>query len=113
MTNNESLLEPRRLYVIGDIHGRSDLLRRMIVAIARDLAADFTADCLTVTVGDYIDRGPDSRGVMDRLAQRPFPTRFIPLKGNHEVLVQNFLQDPWPWTRGAAMADWKRCTRMG
>jgi Calcineurin-like phosphoesterase len=102
MINDGILAEPRRLYVIGDVHGRSDLLHRMIIAIARDLAADLTADCLTVTLGDYIDRGPDSRGVMDRLSQRPFPTKFIPLKGNHETLMQNFLQDP------LAMDTWRR-----
>src|SRR5262249_21380647 len=65
-----------RLYVIGDIHGRSDLLDRLTDAIAGDLKAAPADGCLTVTIGDYIDRGPDSRGVLDRLARNPFPTEF-------------------------------------
>ena len=85
---------PRRLYVIGDIHGRSDLLDRMIAGITRDLDARPMEHCLTVTVGDYVDRGPDSRGVLERLARNPFPTDFVALKGNHEDLLATFLRDP-------------------
>ena len=86
--------EPGRLYVIGDIHGRADLLDRMIAAIGRDFAAAPRADSLTVTVGDYIDRGPDAKGVIDRLAQNPFPTEFLGLKGNHEAMLARFLEEP-------------------
>jgi serine/threonine protein phosphatase 1 len=89
-----SFLEQGRLYVIGDIHGRSDLLDRMIAAIARDLEANPVEESLTVTLGDYIDRGPDSRGVLDRLIKNPFPTKFIALKGNHELMFESFLRDP-------------------
>ncbi len=81
------------LYVIGDIHGRLDLLDRMIAAIQRD-AGEHGTDSLTVTVGDYIDRGPDSRGVIERLMVNPFPGRFVALKGNHEAILENFLADP-------------------
>src|SRR5262249_18291629 len=84
----------RRLYVIGDIHGRSDLLDRLVGEIGRDLKAAPMDDCLTVTIGDYIDRGPDSRGVLERLARNPFPTEFVALKGNHEALFETFLRDP-------------------
>ncbi len=83
-----------RAYVIGDIHGRSDLLDRMVNQIFRDLDANPVRDCVTVTIGDYIDRGPDSRGVLDRLAHNPFPTRFVALKGNHEALFETFLPHP-------------------
>jgi serine/threonine protein phosphatase 1 len=89
-----SVLERGRLYVIGDIHGRSDLLDRMVAAIARDLEANPVEESLTVTLGDYIDRGPDSRGVLDRLIKNPFPTQFIALKGNHELMFESFLHDP-------------------
>lgn len=82
-----------RLYVIGDIHGRLDLLDRMIDEIRRDTEQS-EPECLTVTLGDYIDRGPDSRGVLDRLARNPFPARYIALRGNHELLFENFLSDP-------------------
>jgi serine/threonine protein phosphatase 1 len=86
--------EPSRLYVIGDIHGRLDLLDRMIGLIGHDLAQHPCADTLTVTVGDYIDRGPHSRGVLERLANNPFPTPYVAIKGNHEDIFEAFLNDP-------------------
>src|SRR6266480_7458326 len=49
-----------------------------------------TSDCVTVTLGDYIDRGPDSRGVLDRLVRNPFPTALVALKGNHEAPLEMF-----------------------
>jgi diadenosine tetraphosphatase ApaH/serine/threonine PP2A family protein phosphatase len=85
--------EKARLYVIGDIHGRLDLLDQLIDAIKRDVG-QVASDCLTVTLGDYIDRGPDSRGVIERLLANPFPTPYIALKGNHELLLESFLVDP-------------------
>ena len=85
---------PDRLYVVGDIHGRADLLEQMIAKITRDLDPALAKGCLTVTLGDYVDRGPESRMVVDRLADNPFPTAFIALKGNHEVLLERFLSDP-------------------
>jgi serine/threonine protein phosphatase 1 len=94
MNANSPSVQPDRLYVIGDIHGRSDLLDRMIGEISRDLDANPVAESLTVTLGDYVDRGPDSRGVLDRLVRNPFPTRFVALKGNHEALFERFLREP-------------------
>ena len=94
----------RRCYVIGDIHGRLDLLDQLIAKINRD-AKEHGADCLTVTLGDYIDRGPNSRGVLDRLLSNPFPGPYVALKGNHEALLEKFLVDPasgldWRWVGG-------------
>jgi serine/threonine protein phosphatase 1 len=86
--------EPRRIYAIGDIHGCRDLLDRMIEEIRGDLAACPVDRALTVTLGDYVDRGPDSRGVVERLAGNPFPTGYVALKGNHEDMLVRFLQDP-------------------
>ncbi len=83
-----------RLYIIGDIHGRSDLLDRIVDEIYRDVEKHKGGECLTITLGDYVDRGPDSRGVLDRLARNPFPTDYVALKGNHEVLFESFLRDP-------------------
>ena len=94
MVSTAPLPDTGRLYVIGDIHGRSDLLDRMVGEIANDLTARPIAASLVVTVGDYVDRGPDSRGVIERLLRNPFPTRLIALKGNHEVLLEGFLLDP-------------------
>src|SRR5262245_45557187 len=81
------------LYIIGDIHGRLDLLDQMIEAIQRD-AETYDGQSLTVTLGDYIDRGPNSRGVLNRLLTNPFPGEYVALKGNHEVLLENFLERP-------------------
>jgi serine/threonine protein phosphatase 1 len=94
--------EPERLYVVGDIHGRSDLLDRLTAEIVRDLAAHPVASSLTVTLGDYVDRGADSRGVLDRLIRNPFPTPLISLKGNHEALMAALLEDP------ALASHWRR-----
>lgn len=83
-----------RLYVIGDIHGRLDLLTKMIDEIQRDLNEHQGPQSMTVTLGDYVDRGPESCGVLDLLATNPFPTQFVALKGNHESLFETFLGDP-------------------
>jgi serine/threonine protein phosphatase 1 len=82
-----------RLYVIGDIHGRLDLLDQVINAIHRDVE-EHGSEALTVTLGDYIDRGPASRGVLNRLMSNPFRTPLIALKGNHEELLEAFLDNP-------------------
>jgi serine/threonine protein phosphatase 1 len=82
-----------RLYVIGDIHGRLDLLDHMIEMIDLDVQ-EYGGDNLIVTLGDYIDRGPDSRGVLDRLLNNPFPGRYVALRGNHETLLESFLKTP-------------------
>jgi serine/threonine protein phosphatase 1 len=84
----------RRVYVIGDIHGRSDLLDRIVEEIKRDIEEKPTGEAVTITLGDYVDRGPDSRGVLDRLISNPFPTEYIGLRGNHEELFEAFLNDP-------------------
>jgi serine/threonine protein phosphatase 1 len=91
-----------RLYIIGDIHGRSDLLDLMVDEIKRDIAKYGRRESLTITLGDYIDRGPDSRGVLNRLARNPFPTRYVALKGNHEALFEDFLKRP------SAADQWRR-----
>jgi serine/threonine protein phosphatase 1 len=83
--------DDKRVYIIGDIHGRSDLLDRMVNAIYRDIEKHSWRESLTITLGDYVDRGPDSRGVLERLARNPFPGEYLPLKGNHEVLFESFL----------------------
>lgn len=103
-----------RVYAIGDIHGCSELLDLMVEAIREDLAAHPARDALTVTLGDYIDRGPDSRGVLDRLARNPFPTDYVALKGNHEQMLETFLRDPataphWLMNGAGGNAAFVRC----
>lgn len=84
------------VYAVGDIHGRLDLLRDLLQLIEDDAGARAQATRRTlVFVGDYIDRGPDSSGVVADLIARRFPgfdTHF--LKGNHEAILLNFLNDP-------------------
>jgi len=91
-----------RCYVIGDIHGRLDLLDSMIELIARDVEHGEADHYLTVTLGDYVDRGLNSSGVLDRLASNPFPTPYVALKGNHELMLEQFLEDP------STAEDWLR-----
>lgn len=95
----------RVVWAIGDIHGRLDLLDRLLSAIVEsDPVREGTRPVL-VFLGDYIDRGANSRGVIDRLttlADDPaFETHF--LKGNHEDKMLEFLDDP---TVGAAWCDY-------
>src|ERR1022692_4667080 len=90
---SEFSIDNIRLYIVGDIHGRSDLLDRIVDEIHRDIERYGYRECLTITLGDYVDRGPDSRGVLDRLSRNPFPTNYVALRGNHEVLFESFLHD--------------------
>lgn len=77
------------VYAIGDIHGRLDKLIAVQAEIARD-AEKLSGTKLLITMGDYIDRGPSSAGVLDLLLVPPlddFPR--IALGGNHEVMMLN------------------------
>lgn len=82
-----------RIYAVGDIHGRADLLDRLAQRVGADLAARPALEAVTVFVGDYVDRGVDSRGVLERLARAEFPTRIVALRGNHEEAMLRFLDD--------------------
>jgi serine/threonine protein phosphatase 1 len=90
-----ALPQGQLLYAVGDIHGRADLLRDLIAAIAADAAASGAAERRAlVFLGDYVDRGPDSRAVVDVLLNglpQGFETHF--LKGNHEAMLLDFLRD--------------------
>ncbi len=82
-----------RAYAIGDIHGHLGLLRGVHDLIADDMARHGAAP--VVHVGDLVDRGPDSRGVIDHLAQGIAAGRdWIVLKGNHDRMFSRFLNDP-------------------
>lgn len=82
------------IYAIGDVHGRSDLLDRAFSRIDADLATNPPRRAIQVFLGDYIDRGPDSFGVLDRLINRGQTHEVVCLKGNHELFLLEFLRDP-------------------
>ena len=87
--------EGQRIYAIGDIHGRLDLLDSMVERIRADIALRPHPKTEFVALGDYVDRGPDSRGVIDMLIalrNSDLPTRF--LLGNHDSYIPEYLADP-------------------
>ena len=84
-----------RIYAIGDVHGRADLLERLRTVIVEDAKWHPIARKVVVYLCDYVDRGPDSRGVVDMLARKPLPGfESVFLKGNHEDSLLQFLTDP-------------------
>jgi len=83
-----------RVYAIGDIHGRLDLLNRLHQLILDDAAASKASQRTLIYLGDYVDRGPDSAGVIELLSQETLPGfTAIHLKGNHEDFFLRFLDD--------------------
>lgn len=89
------------LYAIGDVHGRADLLSVLFDRIDVERAGGAAQNMIHVFLGDYVDRGPYSREVLDLLIERGsrFPSVF--LKGNHESYLLEFLENP------EIFADWR------
>jgi diadenosine tetraphosphatase ApaH/serine/threonine PP2A family protein phosphatase len=86
----------RRVYAIGDVHGRRDLLEQLLDRIrAHAAAASSPATNVLLLLGDYIDRGPDSKGVIDLLLGFDAPDwETVFLRGNHDQALLDFLNDP-------------------
>jgi serine/threonine protein phosphatase 1 len=86
----------RRVYAVGDVHGRADLLIRLMQDLREDIArGEYKGRPVLIFLGDYIDRGFQSKEVIDALISdivSPFETYF--LKGNHEAAMLQFLNDP-------------------
>lgn len=79
-------------YVIPDIHGRYDLLQDGLDRIAEHSARE---PGVIITIGDYVDKGPDSRAVIERLMQGVFAGwGLVALKGNHDAIMVDALRDP-------------------
>lgn len=95
-----------RLYAIGDIHGHLDKLKQVHDWIARDQAKNGPATI--VHVGDLVDRGPDSKGVIDYLiAGRDRGEDWVVLKGNHDRMMSLYLQaEPQRDPRLRSEFDW-------
>jgi serine/threonine protein phosphatase 1 len=88
------LPEGMRIYAVGDIHGRADLLRQLFSRIDEDVNENPAAQAIEVFLGDYIDRGQDSAAVLDLLIERGLTRRICCLKGNHESFLFEFLDNP-------------------
>lgn len=89
--------EPARpAYIVGDLHGCLDLLNRMLDCIGEDRGAQNFETADLVFVGDYIDRGPESAAVLERLRslQTDMPDHMHCLRGNHETMCLDFLKAP-------------------
>jgi len=99
-----------RVYAIGDIHGRADLLECIIGSIEMDMAREAVGieRFVAVFLGDYIDRGPSSRRVLDILMNgMPKGLETVFLKGNHEHFLVSFLDgtcDPVSWLLNGGIA---------
>jgi len=79
-----------KYYVIADIHGRYDLLREAVNAIEKDSANE--SDTRVITLGDYIDRGPDSKSIIEYLMNRG--SNWTCLQGNHEAMLVQTIRKP-------------------
>ena len=85
-----------RLIAIGDIHGCRIALDTLLDAVKP------TPEDIVVTLGDYVDRGPDSRAVVDRLIELGQKTRMVGLLGNHEEMMLDVVR------KGEPHHDWLR-----
>ena len=86
-----------RTLAIGDIHGCARALDALLAAVKP------RPDDLLVTLGDYVDRGPDSRGVLDRLVSLYATGRLVPLLGNHDLMMLHARE----WAEAGSM--WLAC----
>ena len=85
------------VYAIGDVHGRLDLLAEMHARIAAEIMRLRPPDWRIVHLGDYVDRGPDSKGVLEFLVrQTAADRRIVSLAGNHDIGFLDFLARPDP-----------------
>jgi serine/threonine protein phosphatase 1 len=97
------LPEGLRIYAVGDVHGRADLLRAILKKIAEDMRQRPAREAVEVFLGDYVDRGPNSRDVIETLMTTPAigGVRHC-LRGNHEQILLDFLGEP------GVLLDWRR-----
>jgi serine/threonine protein phosphatase 1 len=82
-----------RVYCVGDIHGRDDLLEEMAARVKGDMESGSFDEVVTVFLGDYVDRGLGSMPVVEKLSRGEWPTSIVALAGNHEDLLLAFLED--------------------
>ena len=100
--NRPQITKGLRIYAVGDIHGRADLLRSMFARIDADLALHPMSNSVEVFMGDYIDRGPASREVIDQLIARSLTHQTVFLRGNHETFLSRFTTTP------SILSEWQQ-----
>ncbi|MHB8287079.1 MAG: metallophosphoesterase family protein [Caulobacteraceae bacterium] len=86
----------RLIYAVGDVHGRLDALNSLLTAIAADLSQSaLSGKAVLLFLGDYVDRGSWSRGVIDALISLKAAQEIevVTLLGNHEQTLLSFLED--------------------
>lgn len=79
------------IYAIGDIHGCLRLLNGLHERIDADMAGCRSRDIVEIYLGDYVDRGPDSSGVISSLMRRSKERKVVCIRGNHEQLLEQFV----------------------
>src|SRR5690606_24077825 len=86
----------RRLYAVGDVHGRFDLLQALLAQVRQDAASAPAGTAVTLLfLGDYVDRGLQSREVLELLSGDPWPgVECVFLRGNHDEMMRHFLEVP-------------------
>src|SRR5262249_7555317 len=83
-----------RIYAIGDIHGRADALENVFARIDADRLFRPITRSVEIFLGDYVDRGPATREVLDLLLARGRMHEVVLLRGNHEVFFLEFFNNP-------------------
>ena len=90
-----TLPDGTRVYAVGDVHGCHHLLTALLERIRRDVASKPRAQVTLIYLGDYIDRGPDSAGVISQvMTNMPWVDQTVRIKGNHEEMLERFLSEP-------------------
>jgi serine/threonine protein phosphatase 1 len=107
LTSEVARTKPRipsrtRIYAVGDVHGRRDVLAAVFSRIDQDLKAQPVSETIEVLIGDYIDRGPHSRQVLDLLIARRRERNMVFLKGNHEECALSVLDN------STSFSEWKQ-----
>lgn len=102
VTRKHRLPDGIRVYAVGDIHGRDDLLKQVFTVIDADVARSPIHRPIEIYLGDYIDRGPHSSPTLDLLIDRGRTREAVFLKGNHEAYFLEVLGNP------TKLADWRQ-----
>ncbi len=89
LTIEEPVSGTNKFFAIGDVHGCLTCLEKLLEKLPINWGEDFV-----IFLGDYIDRGPNPRGVIEKVMElkKLYPQRIITLKGNHEQMFENFLK---------------------